>query len=92
MKLQSILHLALLIGSWSVVNSKSNSNQSNGNNTKGIIRHQQTFETRLNHLLVDNVAGRVSFPSSTCTLHCGSWFMLSSALSLSLNFFLTSEG
>lgn len=62
MKLQSVLHLALLIGSWSVVNSKSNSNQSSGNSTKGIIRHQQTFETRLNHLLVDNVAGRVSFP------------------------------
>lgn len=61
MKLQSLLHLALLVGSWSVVNSKSNSgsNQSN-NSTKGIIRHQTTFETRLNHLVVDNIAGRVS--------------------------------
>jgi hypothetical protein len=66
MKLQSLaLHLALLFGSWSVVNSKSNSgiNQSN-NGTKGVIRHQQTFETRLNHLVVDNIAGRVSFTTS----------------------------
>lgn len=62
MKLQSILHLILLYGGLSIVNSKSNSgnNQLNGNNTKGIIRHQQTFETRLNHLVVDNIAGRVS--------------------------------
>lgn len=63
MKLQSFLHLTLLVGSLSVVNSKSNSgsNQSTNNSTKGIIRHQQTFETRLNHLVVDNIAGRVSF-------------------------------
>lgn len=60
MKIHTILHVALLVGSWSVVNSKSNSNQPNGNATKGIIRHQQNFETRLNHLVVDNIAGRVS--------------------------------
>lgn len=65
MKLQSLLHLALLVGSWSVVNSKGNSgsNHSNNNSTKGIIRYQQPFETRLNHLVVDNIAGRVSFPA-----------------------------
>lgn len=92
MKLQSIFHLALLISSWSVVNSKSNSNQSNGNSTKGIIRHQQTFETRLNHLLVDNVAGRVSFPYFFPLVHCRvllvSRFMLSS---LSSNNFFVRE-
>ena len=74
MKLKSLLHLALLIASWNVVNSKSNSggNQSNNNSTKGIIRHQTAFETRLNHLVVDNIAGRVSccFPFSLQALLC----------------------
>lgn len=51
--------LILLVCSWNVVNSKSNS-QSNGNSTKGVIRHQQTFETKLNHLVVDVVGNRVS--------------------------------
>ncbi|XP_070491742.1 plexin-A4 [Chironomus tepperi] len=50
--------LMLLICSWNVVNSKSNS-QSNGNSTKGVIRHQQTFETKLNHLVVDVVGNRI---------------------------------
>lgn len=72
MILKSFLHLALFVGSLSVVNSKSNSgsNQSNSNSTKGIIRHQQTFETRLNHLVVDNIGGRVSsrsFPRRSFT-------------------------
>lgn len=58
MKSQTLLHLALLVGSWSLVNSKGN--QANSNSTKGIIRHQQTFDSRLNHLVVDNIAGRVS--------------------------------
>lgn len=56
-------HIAclLLVCSWSAsVNSKSNSH-SNGNSTKGIIRYQQNFETKLNHLVVDNVGSRVSF-------------------------------
>lgn len=52
------LHLLLFVGCCNLVNSKS-SNQSN-NATKGIIRHQQTFESKLNHLVVDNIAGRVS--------------------------------
>lgn len=59
MKSQTILHLALLVGSWSLVNSKGN--QANSNSTKGIIRHQQTFDSKLNHLVVDNIAGRVSY-------------------------------
>ncbi|CAG9811122.1 unnamed protein product [Chironomus riparius] len=49
--------LILLVCSWNVVNSKSNS-QSNGNSTKGVIRHQQTFETKLNHLVVDVIGNR----------------------------------
>lgn len=56
-------HIAclLLVCSWSAsVNSKSNSH-SNGNSTKGIIRYQQNFDTKLNHLVVDNVGSRVSF-------------------------------
>lgn len=60
MKVPTFLHLVLLVGTWNVVNSKSNSNQANSNSTKGIIRHQQSFDTRLNHLVVDNIAGRVS--------------------------------
>lgn len=54
-------HLWLFIGCWCLVNSKNNSgNQLNRNNTRGVIRHQQTFDTKLNHLVVDNVADRVS--------------------------------
>ena len=58
-KVSLCLHLLLFISFCNLVNSKNN-NQSN-NSTKSIIRHQQTFESKLNHLVVDNIAGRVSF-------------------------------
>lgn len=89
MKLQTFLHFVLLVSSWSVANSKSNSNQSNSNNTKGIIRHQQTFETRLNHLLVDNVAGRVSFIQHLHVMFHG---LCCRQRRVHRRFFLTSEG
>lgn len=61
MSMKVFLHLLLLVSSWCIVNSKNNSgNQLNRNNTKGVIRHYQTFDTKLNHLVVDNVADRVS--------------------------------
>lgn len=57
-KVSFCLHLLMLVSYCTLVNSKNN-NQLN-NSTKSIIRHQQTFESKLNHLVVDNIAGRVS--------------------------------
>lgn len=88
-------HLWLFIGCWCLVNSKNNSgNQLNRNNTRGVIRHQQTFDTKLNHLVVDNVADRVSAMSTRLALWWVSFnhsmFPLSqhcTAMSFSLFFF-----